>query len=132
MKNCKVFYEASAATHLKEIIQLPPNPPPTRLNLTKSLEQNFSYGDIQKYTDICFQSASRMQFWSVKKWCSANVFSDIKQKHACWKTCKVREVFGCILCSMSSELRFIKCVRFFEWNCLVKLVILGRFSQCFF
>ena len=93
MKNCKVFYEASAATHLKEIIQLPPNPPPTRLNLTKSLEQNFSYGDIQKYTDICFQSASRMQFWSVKKWCSANVFSDIKQKHVWVLIWKMRKVF---------------------------------------
>ena len=53
--------------------------------------------DIQKHTDICFQSASRMQFLGVQKWCSANVFSDTKQeKHVCWKICKVRKVFGCV------------------------------------
>ena len=52
--------------------------------------------NIQKYTDICFQSASRMQSLGVKKWCSANVFSDTKQKNAGWKICKVRKVFGCV------------------------------------
>ena len=40
MKNCKTFYETQTVSRLKE---------------------NFyfciSYGDIQKYTDICFQSA---------------------------------------------------------------------------
>ena len=25
-----------------------------------------SLGDIQKYTDICFKSASRMQFWAAR------------------------------------------------------------------
>ena len=48
-----------------------------------------------KYTGICFQSASSMQFLGVKKWCSANISSDTKQKHVCWKICKVRKVFGC-------------------------------------
>ena len=65
-------------------------------NLTTSLEQKFSYGDMQKYADICFESTSRMQFWSVRKGCSANVFSDTKQQHNCWKICKVRKVFGCV------------------------------------
>ena len=32
------------------------------------------YGDIQKYTDIWCQSASRMQLLGVKKWCTANIF----------------------------------------------------------
>ena len=36
-------------------------------NVTTPLEQKFSYGDIQKYTDIYFQSASRMQFLRVNK-----------------------------------------------------------------
>ena len=27
MKNCKTFYEAQTASHLKEIIEPPPNPP---------------------------------------------------------------------------------------------------------
>ena len=39
-----------------------------------SLEQKFSYGDIQKYIYICVQTASRMSFLGVKKWYSANVF----------------------------------------------------------
>ena len=73
-----------------------------------------SYGDIQKYTDIWFQRAWRMQFLGVKKWYSANVFSDIEQKYVCWKgfwlCCKS------ILFSTSSELRFVKWVRFFEEN----------------
>ena len=53
------------------------------------VEQKFSCGFVQKYTDICFQNASRMQFLGVQKWCSANVFPDTKQKHACWEICKV-------------------------------------------
>ena len=55
-----------------------------------------SYGDIQKYTDICFQSTSKMQFLGVNKRCSANVFSNTKQNHVCWKIFKVRKAFGCI------------------------------------
>ena len=51
---------------------------------------------MQKYTDICFQITSKMQFLGFKKWRSANVFSDTKQKHICWKIFKVRKVFGCI------------------------------------
>ena len=74
MKNCKTFRE----------------------NLTTPLEQKFPYGEIQKYTDICFQSATRMQFFGVKKWCSPNVFSDTKQKPVCWKICKVGKVFDCV------------------------------------
>ena len=69
MKNCKTFFEAQTACCLKEIIQPPPIPNLTliRPNLTTSLEQRCSYGDIQKYTDICFQSATRTQFFGVKK-----------------------------------------------------------------
>ena len=37
-----------------------------------------------------------MQFLAIKKWCSANIFSDTKQKHVWWKICKVRKVFGCV------------------------------------
>ena len=46
----------------------------TRQNLITSLEQKFPYKDIQKYTDICFQSPSRMQFLGVKKWDSTFFF----------------------------------------------------------
>ena len=67
MENCKTFYEAQTVSRLKEIIPPPPNPPPTIQNLTTSLEQKCSYGDTQKYTDIYFQSVSRMQFLGVTK-----------------------------------------------------------------
>ena len=67
--------------------------------------------NIQKYTGICFQSASRMQFLDVKKWSSTNIFSDTKQKYVCK------------LFSKSSELTYVKWVRCFEQNCIVKSVI---------
>ena len=79
-----------------EIIQPLPNPPSTKQNLKTSLEQKFSYGDIRKYTDICFQRASRMQFLAFDKWGSANAYFETKQNHVCWKICKVRKVFGCV------------------------------------
>ena len=42
--------------------------------------QKFHYVDIQKYTDICFQRVSSMQFLSVRTWCIAILLSDTKQK----------------------------------------------------
>ena len=103
-KNCKTFYEAQTASCSKEIFQAPPNPLSTRLNLATSLEQKFSDRYIQKYTDICFQSASRMQFLGVQKWRSANVFSKTKQKYVCWKSQKgFCQCCQSILFSMSSE-----------------------------
>ena len=53
----------------------------------------FSYGDIQKYMDICFQRASRIEFLSVKKWCSAN-FLTRNRNTFFGKTCKVRKISG--------------------------------------
>ena len=96
-----------------------------------SLEENISYGDIEKYTDTCFQSASLIQFWGVRKWCSANVFSNTKQNHVCWKICKFRQVFGCVARA--------KCQCQASWGSwnergflseTVNWTILGR--QCFF
>ena len=69
IKNCKHFTR--------------PKQQAASMKLSTSLEQNFSEGIIQKYSDICFQSTSRMQFLGVKKCCSANVFSDTKQKDVC-------------------------------------------------
>ena len=121
MKNCKSFYEAQTVSCLKEIIQPPPIPNPFLSDKILLRLWKKNYGDIQKYTDIYFESASEMQFFGVKKWCRPNVFSNTKQKHGWWKICKVRKVFDCV--SMSSELRFLKWVRFFERNCIVKWVI---------
>ena len=64
------------------------------------VEQRSSYRYVHKYTDICFQNDSRMQFLGVQKWCSANVFSDTKQNHVCWKICKVFRAK--IYCKMSN------------------------------
>ena len=60
MKNFRRIYEVQTASRLKEIIK-----PPTRQKFASSLEKNFSYGDIQEYTPICFPSASKMQFLGV-------------------------------------------------------------------
>ena len=54
---------------------------------------------LGRYTKIyrhSLSSASRMHFLGVKKWCSANVLSDIKLKYACWKICKMWKVFGSV------------------------------------
>ena len=58
MKNCKTFYETQRASHLQEIIQSSSKPTPIRENVTMSFEKKFSYGYIQKYTDICSSWAS--------------------------------------------------------------------------
>ena len=97
MKNCKSFYEAQTASCLKEIIQPPLNPQPTPYQTNSYCV----FGKKNIFTEIyrniqTFQSASKMQFFGVKKWCSPNVFSNNKQKHVCWKICKVRKVFGCV------------------------------------
>ena len=74
--------------------------------LVQILVQKFPYRVIQRFTGICIQIASRMQFLCVNKWCSANVFSDTKQKYVFWKVWKVRS--RSILLAISSELNFVK------------------------
>ena len=67
---------------------------------------------MQKYTGICFQSASRKQFLSVRKLCSANVFfmtpnrNIFAGKFVNWERFLV--VFGSKLFSMVKELTFVK------------------------
>ena len=49
----------------RKLFSLPPKPlPPSphQMKYTASMEQNFSYGDIKKYTDICFNGVPRMYF----------------------------------------------------------------------
>ena len=105
-------------------------------NVSRSLEYKFSYGDIQKYIDICFQRTPRMWFLGVEKWCSANAFSDTKQKNVCWEIWKVRKIFGCVslayyfqcqvswveVCKISGVFRaklYYKFVIFFATSCWV-------------
>ena len=110
MKNCKTNYSASPDS-------------PHQIKPYYVFGTN-TYGDIQKYTDICYQSASRMRLLGVKKWCSANVFfryqtetyvlQNLRSKKGFWLCCRS------ILISMWSELRFVQWARFFEGNCTVK------------
>ena len=51
------------------------------------------YTEIYKHLlSRCFNNA----VLGIKKWYSANVFSNAKQKHVCWKFCKVRKFFCCV------------------------------------
>ena len=93
MKNYKTFYGTKTASHLQEITQPSPNPPPSDKMLLR-LWKKICYGDIQKYTEYLL--SKYLQFLGVTKWCCANVFSDTEQKHVCWKIFTVRKVFGCI------------------------------------
>ena len=81
MKNCKTNYSASPDS--------PHQIKPYYVFGTKT------YGDIKKYTDICYQSASRMRLLGVKKWCSANVFFRY-QTETCVLQNLRRKVSGCV------------------------------------
>ena len=54
MKNCKTFYEGQAANWVKEIIQPFKHHSPNQIKSYYVSETKFFYGDIPKYTDICF------------------------------------------------------------------------------
>ena len=77
MKNCKTFCKPQTASRLKEVIQ--------QIKLTTSLEPRFLW-------EIC----RNIQTFAFKVLCSANVFF-WHQPDICYKICKVRKVFGCVL-----------------------------------
>ena len=104
-------------------------PPPHQIRPYCVFEIKIFLGKYTKTYRHSLSSASRMNFLGVKKWCSTNVFSDTKLKYACWKFVKCERflaVFREHLFSLSSELRFVKWVRFFVQNCIVKWVIFLR------
>ena len=125
-KNCNTFYEAQKTTCLNEIIE----PPPTHLPSDKILLRLF----LRRYIEIdghliskCFKNA----VLGVRKRWSANVFSDTKEKYVCWKILVNSERFWlcCKIILFSMWVRFVKWVKFFEQNCIVKWVIFyGSFS----
>ena len=127
MKNCITFCEVQTAIHLKEIIQ--PLPPPS---FTTSLEQKFSYGDMQKYTDICFQV---LQEWS--SWVSRNgtasflkIFFPTPNRNIfafAGELVKWKKVFGYIAGAYHFQCHWdwgeVHEMSFFERNCIVKWMI---------
>ena len=75
----------------------------------------------------CFKTA----VLGFKKWCSENIFSDTKQKHVCWKICKVRKFFGSVAVGLYFQCQ-ASWASLNEWgivsevwdrNCIVKCVI---------
>ena len=87
MKNCKTFYEAQKTRRINEVTQPPPNPSETEIN--------------RHLLSKCFKNA----VLAVKERWSANVFSDTKQKHGCWKIfSKFGKVFGCV-----AKAYYLKC-----------------------
>ena len=134
---------------LNKLFRLPKTQPPRDEILLRLWNKHFLtkiYRNIQT-TNICFQSASRLRYLGVKKWCSANILPDTKQKMHARKFVKSERFLAVlreILLSMSSELRFIKLMRFF-WaklyckncknskncrNCFVKIIFFISFC-CF-
>ena len=94
MKNCKTFYETQTASRLKEIIKLPPPPCYQIKSYYVFVTKIFSGRYTETYRHLLSKCFKNVDF-GVRDWCSANVFSDAKQKHVCWKICKVRKAFGC-------------------------------------
>ena len=97
------------------------------------MEQKFSFRGIQKYTDICLQTASRMRFLGVKKGAVQMFFSHNKHKHVCWKICKVRK--ETVHWNVWTNIKTLKFQiwhfeSFIFWSLL--WTALGRFSQCCF
>ena len=109
MKNGKSFCKGNSESPSGTYSGSPPSHPLPDKTLLCSWNKNFlkeMYRNIQTV---------------ITKWCCANIFSDPRQKHLCWKICEVRTFFqlccGYILILMSSE------VRFFKRNFIVKCVI---------
>ena len=69
-------------------------PHTTRQNLTTSLKRKFSQGDIQKYTDICFNVLQESSSWESENRAVQMFFLTPNRK---WKICKLRRFFGCVL-----------------------------------
>ena len=96
-KIVKHFMRLKQRAALRKLFSLLQTHSPQDKIILRLWNKNFSNRYIQKYRDICFQSGSIMEFLGVQNWCSANVFSNTKQKHVCWEICKVRKVFGCVV-----------------------------------
>ena len=97
------------------------------------MEQKCSFRDIQKYTDVCFQTASRMRLLGVKKGAVQMFFFHNKHKHVCWKICKVRKktVHSNVWTNIKMlEFQIWHFESFIFWSFL--WTALGRFSQCCF
>ena len=49
------------------------------------------------YRDICFKVLQESSSWASGNDAVQMFFLTHKQKHVCWKICKLRKFFGCVL-----------------------------------
>ena len=97
MKNCKTFCKAQIAIRFMEIIQPPPSHPHQIKIYYISGTKIFLGRYIEIYKHLlskCFKNAvlARQEMVQCKYF-----FWHHKHEHVCWKICKVRKVFGCVV-----------------------------------
>ena len=136
MKKCITFYEAQTAVRLKKITQPHLTHPPYHQILLLLWNKNFHTEIYRHLPSKCFKNCC-------SSWASRNgtapflqFFSDTKQKHVCCKICKVKKGFGYVVGAYYFQwgwlrFRFIKWMRFFDRNCIVKWVTFFA-SFCWF
>ena len=84
MKNCKTFYKAQMASHLKEIIQTPPNPPlPPEKTLLRLSNKHFFTEIYRNIQTFAFKVLQECNSWEARNRAVQMFFSDTKQKHVC-------------------------------------------------
>ena len=123
MKNCKTFYETQTASRLKEIIQSPSTP---HTNLATSLKQNFLREICRNIQTFAFKVLQESSSWASGNGAVQILFFTPNRNMVAGKFVNEKAFwlcFGIMLFSISKELRFVKWVRFFVRNCMVKCVI---------
>ena len=140
MKNWKTFYQVQTAIRFKEIIQPLPNPPSSDKILLRFWNRSFLTEICRNEQTFAFKGLQECGSWASINDAvqiffltpNGNMFAGKFLKSGLsWLCC------GSILFSMSSELRSVKWVRFFEQNCIVKwvdwyfsLVFVGFETSC--
>ena len=98
MKHCKTFYDVQTVSRLNEIIQPPPTPPiPPDKVLLRLWNKNFLKEIYRNIQIFAFKVLEECSSWMSRNGPLQFFFSDTKQKHVCWKICKVRKVFYSVL-----------------------------------
>ena len=99
LKNQKIvkhFTRPKQQAASRKLFRLTPAPPPTIRSYFVFGTKIFLRTYIETYRHLlskCFKNS----VFECQEMMRANFFSDTKQKHVCWKICKVRQTFGCVL-----------------------------------
>ena len=124
MKNYKTFYETKTASHLQEITQPSPNPPPSDKMLLRLWKKNLLWRYTEIYRIFTFKvlavlGSHEMVFCKCFLWHRAEtcLLENFYSQKGFWL------YYESILFSMSSESRSVIWVMFFERNCIVRWAI---------